>query len=84
MIFDERTEGDYRIYAGALDAPRGQGFIAAVVVSRVRGEGPTPREVYRDDNLACGYRWRSAHEALLYAMKRAREVILRDPQRLHC
>ena len=54
MIFDERNEGDYRIYAGALEAPRGQGYIAAVVVNRVRGDGPTPREAYRDDSLACG------------------------------
>ena len=37
MIFDERSEGDYRIYAGGLEAPQGQGYIAAVVVNRVSG-----------------------------------------------
>ena len=29
MLFDERGDGDYRIYAGALEAPRGHGYIAA-------------------------------------------------------
>ncbi len=38
MQFDECFEGDYRIFVGALDAPRGEGFIAAVVVSRLVGE----------------------------------------------
>ena len=50
MVFDERSEGDYRIYAGALEAPRGQGYIAAVVVNRVQGIGDGPREAYRDDS----------------------------------
>ncbi len=84
MIFDERTEGDYRIYAGALEAPRGQGYIAAVVVNRVHGAGPTPREAFRDDSLACGHRWLSPAAALSYALKRAREIIQREPHRLHC
>ena len=84
MIFDERNEGDYRIYAGALEAPRGQGYIAAVVVSRLQGAGKTPREAFRDDSLACGYRWLSPDEALSYALKRAREVIRREAHRLHC
>jgi hypothetical protein len=84
VIFDELSEGDYRIYAGALEAPRGQGYIAAVVVNRVRGVGDSPREAYRDDSLACGHRWLSPHEALSYALKKAREVIHRERHRLHC
>lgn len=84
MIFDERTEGDYRIYAGALEAPRGQGYIAAVVVNRVGAAGHPPREAFRDDSLACGHRWPSAAEALSYALNKARELIRRDPRRLHC
>jgi hypothetical protein len=84
VIFDERSEGDYRIYAGVLEAPRGQGYIAAVVVNRVRGTGQPPREAYRDDSLACGYRWLSPDEALIYALNRARDVIRREPHRLHC
>ena len=84
MIFDERNEGDYRIYAGALEAPHGQGYIAAVVVRRVQGAGSTPREAYRDDSLACGYRWLSQADALNYALRRARDVIRREAHRLHC
>jgi hypothetical protein len=84
VIFDERIDGDYRIYAGALEAPRGHGYIAAVVVNRVQGAGAAPREAFRDDSLACGYRWLSPAEALNYAMKRARQIIHREPHRLHC
>jgi len=83
MRFDECKEGDYRIFVGALDAPRGDGYIAAVVVNKVRQEQTgsakppreTQREVFRDDSLACGYRWRSPDEALSYAMQRAREMV---------
>jgi hypothetical protein len=128
MQFDECFEGDYRIFVGALDAPRGDGFIAAVVVSRLLldghderdvtgeqsefddmdgagaaagsaaraarsphaphaphapraprayaapGRGRT-REVWRDDSLACGYRWPTAEAALHYAKNRAREMV---------
>ncbi|MBK8863792.1 MAG: hypothetical protein IPN37_07190 [Betaproteobacteria bacterium] len=57
-------EGEYRICVGALDAPRGQGYIAALVVRRVGGL-PAGREAYRDDSLACGYRWKPpAEEAI--------------------
>jgi len=35
MHFDERNEGDCRIYAGALESPRGGGYVAAVVVNRL-------------------------------------------------
>ena len=84
MIFDERSEGDYRIYVGALEAPRGQGWIAALVVNRVHASGGTPREAYRDDALACGHRWVSPDEALSYAMNKARALIEREQHRLHC
>ena len=84
MIFDERSDGDYRIYAGALEAPQGHGYIAAVVVNRVSGTANTPREAYRDDSLACGHRWLNPEEALVYALNKAREVIHRQQHRLHC
>lgn len=84
MIFDERTEGDYRIYAGALEAPRGDGWIAALVVNRMQGAGAKPCEAWRDDSLACGHRWLSAEEALSYALNKARELITREQHRLHC
>ena len=83
MQFDECFEGEFRIFVGALDAPRGDGFIAAVVVSRVLGEGGAEecsgtrlaREVWRDDSLACGYRWPTSEAALHYAKNRAREMV---------
>jgi hypothetical protein len=92
MQFDECFEGGYRIFVGALDAPRGEGYIAAVVVSRLLGsdEVAAPaaaegnanaprsrraREVWRDDSLACGYRWPTPEAALHYAKSRAREMV---------
>ena len=84
MRFDETHEGDYRIFVGAVEAPKGDGYIAALVVSRVRGATPGQREAFRDDSLACGYRWRSADEALHYAINRARELIRSRSQMLMC
>jgi hypothetical protein len=84
MRFDEGHEGDYRIFVGALEAPRGEGYIAALIVNRVRGKPDAHREAFRDDSLACGYRWRSADEAIQYAMNRARELIRSRSRMLAC
>lgn len=84
MRFQECHEGDYRIYVGALEAPRGDGYIAAVVVNRVRGISSANREAYRDDSLACGHRWPNPDEALHYALTRARELIRSRSQMLAC
>ncbi|CAN7219823.1 hypothetical protein [Rhizobacter sp. LjRoot28] len=84
MHFDERMEGDYRIYAGALEGPSGDGYIAAVVVSRVSGTDSPPREAYRDESIACGHRWPSPEAALRQALSRAREVIYKERYRLAC
>ena len=84
MRFDETHEGDYRIFVGAVEAPKGDGYIAALVVSRVRGSTPAPRVAYRDDSLACGYRWPSADEAIHYALNRARELIRKRSAMLTC
>jgi hypothetical protein len=84
MRFQETHEGDYRIYAGALEAPRGDGYIAALVVNRVQGLGSGPREAFRDDSLACGHRWTCPDEALRYAMSKARELIRSRSPTLVC
>ena len=84
MRFDEGLEGDYRIYVGAVEAPQGGGYIAALIVNRVRGLQGRHPEAYRDDSLACGYCWPSAEEAMHYAMTRAREMIRSRPQMLAC
>jgi len=84
MLFDERNEGDYRIYAGALEAPQGDGYLAAVVINRLRGVHDTPREAYRDTAMAAGYRWVSARDALSYALAKGLEMIRTERQRLMC
>lgn len=83
MRFDEDALGDYRIYAGALEGPQGDGYIAAMIVHRVRGV-VKPREAYRDDRMAGGHRWESAEAALAYALGKARQVIEERPRMLAC
>ena len=82
MHFEEYNEGDYRIYAGALEST--DGYVAAVVVSRWRGIHNPPREAFRDTALSGGHRWPSPHEALSYAVRRAQEIIRDHPQHLVC
>jgi hypothetical protein len=84
MHFDERTVGDYRIFAGALEAPMGDGYIAAMIVQRVQGVPNAPREAYRDESVACGHRWASADAAIAYAINRAAEVIRQRSTLLAC
>jgi hypothetical protein len=83
MRFEECTEGDYRIYVGAMEAPSGEGYIAALVVRRARADGSGRcAEAFRDDSLACGYRWPSPGEAIAYALTRARELVRSRSQML--
>lgn len=85
MKFDECLEGDYRIFVGAVESARGDGWIAAVVVNRMQNGRPgREREAWRDDSLACGYRWPSPAAAIQYAMNRAREVVRCRPHMLAC
>jgi hypothetical protein len=87
MKLQEAREGDYRIFVGALEAPQGDGYIAALVVKR-QPEGVADaaevREAFRDDALACGYRWPSADAAVRYAMQRAREMVRSRSPMLAC
>ena len=82
MHFEESNEGDYRIYAGAVESTGG--YVAAVVVSRWRGVHNPPREAFRDVALSGGHRWGSPGEALQYALRQAREIIRNEPKRLVC
>ena len=84
MRFNDCHEGDYRIFVGAVEAPRGEGYLAALVVNRVHGVQGRHTEAFRDDSLACGYRWTSADEAMHYAMNRARELIRSRSRMLSC
>jgi hypothetical protein len=83
MHFEERNEGDYRIYAGALEASGG-GYLAAVVVSRLRGMPQAPCEAYRDISMSGGHRWQSPNDALAFAVTEAQKIIRGQPQRLAC
>ena len=82
MHFAERNEGDYRIYAGALEATGG--YMAAVVVSRLRGMPNGPKEAYRDTAMSGGHRWERPEQALQYAVTRAVELVRTEPHRLGC
>jgi hypothetical protein len=84
MNFDEKMEGDYRIYAGAVESLQGDGYIAALVINRVRGDKHSLREAFRDESLACGHRWESPDAALQYAVTKARELIHTEGARLAC
>ncbi|MBC8058683.1 MAG: hypothetical protein H7Y61_19100 [Rhizobiales bacterium] len=82
MHFDERKIGDYRVYTGALEGPQGDGYIAALVVQREHNG--SPREILRDESLACGHRWPSPDAALAYAMSKAQDVIRKQSAMLAC
>ena len=82
MHFDERKIGDYRVFAGALESLMGDGYIAALIVQRE--QGGAPREILRDESLACGHRWPSAEAALAYAMSKAQDTIRKQVPLLAC
>lgn len=74
MQFAEFKEGEYRVFAGALEAPQGDGYTAALVV-RCEPFGSGDRSVvFRDDSLSCGHRWPTADAALAFAVARGREL----------
>ena len=82
MRSEERTEGSYRIYASAIKAPGGKGFVAAVVVKRIGDDAANSREAFRHESLAGGHRWPSPEAARLMAMAMAQQVIRHEPHRL--
>jgi hypothetical protein len=84
MQVDAQLQGDYRIVARALPAPARHGYIAAVLVQRVRGGAGTPRDAYHEDELAGGYAWPSAQAARLFALAKGQEVVRTETFRLSC
>ena len=78
MHVNERTEGDYRIYAAALTAPEGSGYNAAVVIKRLHGDF-AGEEAYRDTRLEQGRRWMCANEALAFALDTGSRFALSVP-----
>jgi hypothetical protein len=77
MHFHEHHEGDLRIYAGAIESHRHDGYFAAVIVHRVQ-PGGAPVEVFREDRLCGGYAWPTPEAAMNFAVQRARSVLRRE------
>ena len=64
MQFAEDTEGEWRIFVGALEASGGDGYIAALVVRHAKDSEGTRSDAYRDDSLLwlpLGHAGRSHH-----------------------
>ena len=55
-----------------------------MIVQLVQGKAGVPREVLRDEGLACGHRWESADAALAYAISKAQEAIRKRGELLAC
>ena len=75
MQFEERDQDGYRIRAEAIGGECGEGYVAAVVISRIPGAG-SPQEAFRDEALAGGYRWPSSAAALRYAMGKGHALLV--------
>ncbi len=76
MHFQELTEQGYRIFAGALESPVGDGYTAALVVAPREGG----RALFHDDRLCCGHRWATVDGALAYALRKGRALVRQQPQ----
>jgi hypothetical protein len=69
MNLAELTEGDFRVFAAAIEAPDRPGFYAGVVVKPVRGGLPDGgQEAFRDERLEDGAVWSAAEDALAFAL----------------
>ena len=84
MRLNTQLQGDYRIVARALPAMARNGYVAAVVVQRVRGSDGPPRDAYHEEELAGGYVWPSAEAARLFALAKGQEVVRTETFRLSC
>ena len=84
MNYDEIIEGDYRIFALAVKSPRLDGYVASVVVKRLKAGMDEARIAYREDCLAGGKRWASPATARRFAVAMGRAVIHPEPHRLAC
>ena len=84
MKYDEISEGCYRIFALAEASPRRDGYVASVIVKRLKEGDDEARIAYREDCLAGGKRWPSSAAARRFAAEMARAVIRHEPHRLTC
>ena len=73
MYLEEQDEGAFRVYAAALAASGGAGYLAAVVVKRRQPTGQSApasaeAEPFRCERLSRGRRWALPEEALAFAV----------------
>ncbi len=74
MNLQERNVGNFRIYAGALDAPQG-GYTAAVEVHLLRGVQIPPEIVFSSERLSCGHRFEASDAAIKHALHVGNQAI---------
>ena len=75
MVFEEHNDGDFHVYAGAIEAHWGKGYTAALVVSQQGRGGGGSAEIFRDDQLAQRRHWPTTEAALRYAMRKGQQVV---------
>ncbi len=78
MHFGQRDVGNFRIYAGALEAPGG-GYTASVVVHKTSSAPKEPQVVFSDYKLFGGYRFEEPASALVRAMDVGHRTIRMQP-----
>lgn len=75
MGVQQRQVGDFRIYAGAVDAAGG-GYTAAVEVHRVADlDDGAPEIVFSSERVSGGYRFEAAALALRHALDVGHQAI---------
>jgi hypothetical protein len=84
MKYDEFNEGSYRIFALAAPSALRDGYVASVIVKRLKDGAEEARIAYREDCLAGGKAWPSPSAARRFATAMARAVIHHEPHRLAC
>ena len=71
MELIEVDEAGHRLHLGPLESPRAAGYTAALAVQRLDAR-PGAEVLFRDDRLACGHRFATADDALVYALRQGR------------
>lgn len=84
MKYEEFNEGGYRIFALAVASPLRDGYVASVIVKRLKEGRAEACIAYREDCLAGGKRWPSPATARRFAAAMARAVIHHESHRLAC
>jgi hypothetical protein len=82
IYFADLNEGDYRVYVSALR--REHGYVAALLVSRIRGVAGAPKLAFCDFALRGGRLWSSAADALAQAASQGERLVWNEPAQLAC